>query len=155
MTGGRVKRIKPYTGNETFMMTYGDGVGDIPIDKLVEAHKNKGKIATVTAVQPSGRFGAMELNEESIVDQFQEKPKGDGAWINGGFFVFEPGIYDYISGDNTILEREPLENLSKDSQLAAYKHFGYWKPMDTLRDKNELENAWSGNKAQWKIWNKS
>lgn len=152
MTGGRVKRIQSYTKDETFLLTYGDGVGDVPIDRLVEFHERHGRLATVTAVQPSGRFGALDLDEKGLVEHFQEKPKGDGAWINGGFFVFDPGVFAYIKGDETILEREPLENLARDTNLMAYKHFGYWKPMDTLRDKNELEAAWNENRAPWKAW---
>lgn len=152
MTGGRVKRIQQYIGNETFMLTYGDGIGDIDIQKLIEFHKNHGKYSTVTAVQPTGRFGALELGEDNSVISFQEKPKGDGAWINAGFFVLEPQIFDYIEDDRTLWEREPLNNLSRDGQLAALKHNGFWKPMDTLRDKTKLENLWSTGKPPWKIW---
>lgn len=153
MTGGRLKRVKKYIGNETFMLTYGDGVANVAVDKLLGFHKNHNKIATVTAVQPSGRFGALSINDNSIVNTFMEKPDGDGAWINGGFFVLEPEIFDYIKDDNTIFEREPLEGLVKDNQLNAYKHKGFWKPMDTLRDKNELEELWKKGKAPWKMWN--
>lgn len=152
MTGGRVKRIQEYVGNETFMLTYGDGVGDIVIDDLVRFHKNHGKYATVTAVQPSGRFGTMNLNDVDFVQSFQEKPKGDGSWINGGFFVLEPDIFDYIAGDETYWEREPLENLAKSGQLIAFRHHGFWKPMDTLRDKTALEELWNDGNAPWKIW---
>ncbi len=152
MTGGRIKRVQKYIGNETFMLTYGDGVGNINIKKLLEFHRKHDKYATLTAVQPSGRFGALDL-EESKVKAFKEKPKGDGAWINGGFFVLEPQIFDYIEGDETIWEREPLENLAKDGQLMAYKHTGFWKPMDTLRDKRELESLWQSGNPPWKIWN--
>ncbi len=152
MTGGRVKRIQEYVGNETFMLTYGDGVGDIAIDDLVRFHKNHGKHATVTAVQPSGRFGTMNLNDVDFVQSFQEKPKGDGSWINGGFFVLEPDIFDYIAGDETYWEREPLENLAKSGQLIAFRHHGFWKPMDTLRDKTALEELWNDGNAPWKIW---
>jgi len=151
MTGGRLKRVKEYVGNETFMLTYGDGVADINIDKLLEFHKQHGKIGTVTAVQPSGRFGALNINDKSIVNTFMEKPNGDGAWINGGFFVLEPEVFDYIKDNKTIFEREPLEGLSKDNELIAYKHNGFWKPMDTLRDKNDLEELWDAGKAPWKI----
>jgi len=133
------------------MLTYGDGVGNINIKELVEFHKKHGKYATLTAVQPSGRFGALDL-EDSEVKAFKEKPKGDGAWINGGFFVLEPQIFDYIEGDETIWERDPLENLAKDGQLMAYRHTGFWKPMDTLRDKRELQKLWESGKAPWKIW---
>ncbi|MCX7738951.1 MAG: glucose-1-phosphate cytidylyltransferase [Hydrogenothermaceae bacterium] len=151
MTGGRIKRVKDYIGNETFMLTYGDGVGDINIVKLLEFHKSHGKYATLTAVQPSGRFGALDL-EGDFVKNFQEKPRGDGSWVNGGFFVLEPEIFDYIDGDETIWERDPLEKLAIDGQLVAYKHTGFWKPMDTLRDKRELENLWNSGNAPWKIW---
>lgn len=152
MTGGRVKRIQKYVDNEPFMLTYGDGVGNIAIDQLVEFHKAQGKIATVTAVQPSGRFGAMDVDSTAAVKAFQEKPHGDGAWINGGFFVMEPDVFNYIDDDETILERAPLENLAKDGQLNAYKHSGFWKPMDTLRDMIELEKSWNDGTAQWKLW---
>lgn len=151
MTGGRMKRIQKYIGNEMFMLTYGDGVANININELVEFHKKHGRYATVTAVQPSGRFGAMGISE-NVVDSFIEKPAGDGSWVNGGFFVLEPQVFDYIKGDETIWERKPLEELAKEGQLAAYKHFGFWKPMDTLRDKRELEQLWQGQKAPWKIW---
>lgn len=152
MTGGRIKRIKQHVGNEAFMLTYGDGVSDVDISELVRYHQSKGKLCTVTSVQPSGRFGAINLNDDDSVDSFMEKPKGDGAWINGGFFVCEPDVFDYIDGDSTIWEREPMEKIAKDNQMVAYKHTGFWKPMDTLRDKHELEEDWSQNKAKWKIW---
>lgn len=152
MTGGRIKRIKSYIGKETFMLTYGDGVGNINIRELLEFHKNHGKYATLTAVQPSGRFGSLDLND-SRVKAFKEKPKGDGAWINGGFFVLEHQIFDYIEGDETVWERDPLENLAKDGKLMAYKHTNFWKPMDTLRDKKELEMLWNTGNAPWKVWN--
>jgi len=151
MTGGRIKRIQPYIGNETFMLTYGDGVSDVNIHDLVEFHKKNGRYATLTAVQPSGKFGALEIDQKNDVHSFQEKPKGDGAWINGGFFVLEPQIFNYIKqSDETVWEREPLENLAKDNQLSAFKHEGFWHPMDTLRDKNELESLWNANNAPWK-----
>jgi glucose-1-phosphate cytidylyltransferase len=154
MTGGRIKRIQNYTEKKTFMLTYGDGVSNINIKALLDLHKKKGKLATVTAVQLSaGRFGALGLNDDLTVNTFTEKPVSDGSWINGGFFVLEPGIFDYItSGDVTFWEREPLENLVKDNQLAAYKHTGFWRPMDTLRDRIELENMWNSGKCDWKIW---
>lgn len=153
MTGGRIKRIESFIGKDTFMLTYGDGVGDVNIPALLEFHKKSKKYVTLTAVQPSGKFGALEISGDQEVLSFQEKPKGDGAWINGGFFVCEPGIFDYIrSGDETIWERQPLEDLSRDGQLRAYKHEGFWQPMDTLRDKNELERLWSSGKAPWKVW---
>ncbi len=141
MTGGRIKKIQKYIGNESFMLTYGDGVADVAIDKLLEYHKTNKKYATITTVQPSGRFGALDLDQESRVLSFKEKPRGDGAWINGGFFVLEPEIFDYIGDFNTTWEREPLEKIAKDDQLMAFKHHGFWKPMDTLRDKRDLEDS--------------
>lgn len=152
MTGGRVKRIQKYVGVEPFMLTYGDGVGSVDIKALVDCHQKHGKYCTVTAVQPSGRFGALNLDKDSNVDSFLEKPKGDGAWINGGFFVCQPEVFDYIDGDYTIFEKAPMENLAADAQMVAFKHEGFWKPMDTLRDKHELENDWQQQKAQWKTW---
>jgi glucose-1-phosphate cytidylyltransferase len=152
MTGGRIKRVKEYLNNETFMMTYGDGVGNINIKELVDFHKSHGRLATLTAVQPSGRFGTLTINEEKKIESFIEKPDGDGAWINGGFFVLEPEVINYIKGDNTTWEREPLENLTKDNQLYAYQHKGFWRPMDTLRDKIELERLWNNGEAPWKVW---
>jgi glucose-1-phosphate cytidylyltransferase len=152
MTGGRIKRIKDHLNGERFMLTYGDGVGDVNINSLIKFHESHGKLATMTAVQPSGRFGALRINDEKKVESFVEKPAGDGAWINGGFFVLEPQVIDYIKDDNSIWEREPLENLTKESQLFAYKHEGFWKPMDTLRDKIELERLWSTKEAPWKVW---
>lgn len=152
MTGGRVKRIQPYVGNETFMLTYGDGVADVNIKELAAYHKTHGKLATVTSTQPSGRFGALNLSENNLVHGFQEKPKGDGAWINAGFFVMEPKVFDYIADDRTILEKEPLENLASGEELVAYKHNGFWQPMDTLRDKNHLEELWKSGNAPWKVW---
>jgi glucose-1-phosphate cytidylyltransferase len=152
MTGGRIKRIQPYIGNETFMLTYGDGVGNINIPKLVEHHKKNDKYCTVTAVQPTGRFGALHIRQNNLVLSFKEKPKGDSSWINGGFFVCEPEVFNYIDNDNTVWERSPMENLSHDNQMVAYKHSGFWRPMDTLRDKQDLEIAWNTNKAEWKVW---
>jgi len=153
MTGGRIKRAAKYLNNEPFLLTYGDGVGDVNIKELVAFHQQHKKLLTVTAVQPSGRFGALNLNEEQTqVLSFEEKPRGDGAWINGGFFVCEPGVIDYIDEDLTTWEREPMESIARDGQLTAFKHEGFWKPMDTLRDKNELELDWVENKAQWKLW---
>ena len=152
MTGGRVKRIKQYIGNEPFMLTYGDGVANVNIGELVNFHQQHGKLATITSVQPSGRFGALELDINNVVSGFQEKPKGDGSWINGGFFVMQPEVLDYIDGDSTLLEKEPLENLANDGQLVAYKHTGFWQPMDTLRDKNHLEELWTAESAPWKVW---
>lgn len=152
LTGGRIKRIQKHIGNETFLLTYGDGVGDVNIPELLNFHKRHGKLCSVTSVQPSGRFGALSLTEQNEVLTFSEKPKGDGAWINGGFFVCEPNVLDYIESDLTIWEQEPLMNLSRDGQLMAFKHSGYWKPMDTLRDKQELEREWETGKAPWKNW---
>lgn len=152
MTGGRIKRIASYVNNSTFMLTYGDGVSDVDIDALLKTHKAAGKLATVTAVQPSGRFGALGINDNDAVESFFEKPKGDGAWINGGFFVCEPKVFDYIDGDSTIWEQAPLENLARNNQLQAFKHRGFWKPMDTLKDKQDLNEYWEKGKAEWKIW---
>lgn len=152
MTGGRIKRIQKYVGNETFMLTYGDGVGDVDIDALLKFHRQNKKHVTVTSVQPSGRFGSLNLDEKKNVVSFQEKPKGDGAWINGGFFVLEPEAFDYISSDDTVWEKEPLEALAQEGQLVAFTHSGFWQPMDTLRDKNHLEELWKTEKAPWKSW---
>jgi len=153
MTGGRVKRARKYVQNETFMLTYGDGVGNINIKKLVAFHKKHKGYITVTSVQPDGRFGALDIGENNEVKAFIEKPKGDGGWINAGFFVCEPEIFDYIEGDDTIFEKEPLQRLAKDKQLYTYKHTGFWRPMDTLRDKRELEKLWKSSVAPWKVWN--
>jgi glucose-1-phosphate cytidylyltransferase len=153
MTGGRVKRIQPYIGNEPFMLTYGDGVANINITQLVEFHRNHKKTATVTTTQPSGKFGALSFGANDQITSFQEKPKGDGGWINAGFFVLEAQVFDYLKGDDTLVwEREPLENLARDGQLAGYKHTGFWQPMDTLRDKNYLDDLWKKNEAPWKVW---
>jgi glucose-1-phosphate cytidylyltransferase len=154
MTGGRIKRIRKYIDNESFMLTYGDGVGNVNIRELVDFHKKNKKLATVTTVQPAGRFGSLEIDENNKVLSFQEKPKGDGAWINSGFFVLEPQIFEYIKNENDVIwEREPLESLASERQLLSYKHHDFWKPMDTLRDKLELEHLWSSGKAKWKTWN--
>ena len=152
LTGGRVKRIRDYVDNEPFLLTYGDGVSDVDIPRLVAFHQAHGRLATVTSVQPAGRFGALHLGEGNVVTGFQEKPQGDGGWINGGFFVLQPQMFDYIDGDATIFEQEPLKNLTRDQQLVAYTHTGFWKPMDTLRDKEQLEELWAQNKAPWKLW---
>ncbi len=152
MTGGRIKRIQKYVGNETFMLTYGDGVSNVNILELLEFHKKHGKYATITSVQPTGRYGMLNVDDKNNVLSFIEKPLSNGAWINGGFFVLEPQIFDYIPGNYTILEREPLENLVKDDQLVAFKHYGFWQAMDTLRDKRQLEALWQSGKAYWKIW---
>jgi len=152
MTGGRIKRIKPYIEDETMMLTYGDGVSDINIKSLLNYHKKKKKLATVTAVQPPGRFGALRINKNNIVEHFLEKPEGDGGFINGGFFVLEPNVIDYIEGDKTAWEREPMERLAAEGQLTAYKHSGFWYAVDTLRDKNYLEELWAKGNAPWKCW---
>jgi glucose-1-phosphate cytidylyltransferase len=152
MTGGRVKRVQKYLNNEPFLLTYGDGVGSINIREVVDFHRQSDKFLTVTAVQPSGRFGALDITDNHTVSSFMEKPKGDGAWINGGFFVCQPEVLDYISGDSTIFEKEPLENIASNGQMTAFKHSGFWKPMDTLRDKQELENLWASGEAPWKNW---
>jgi glucose-1-phosphate cytidylyltransferase len=154
MTGGRLKRIQKYLDGGPFMLTYGDGLSDINIGKLIEFHKAQGKLATVTTVQPTGgRFGVLNIADDNRVVSFQEKPSSEDIWINGGFFVLEPGIFKYVTDDLTIWERDPLENLSRDNQLVSYKHSGFWKPMDTLRDKNDLENIWNSGRAEWKLWN--
>jgi len=154
MTGGRIKRAEKFLGNAPFFLTYGDGVSNVNIHKLHEFHKNHGKLVTMTAVQPEGRFGAIKLDDaDDHVTEFMEKPKGDGAWINGGFFICEPGIFDYIKdGDQTIWERNALEDIARNDELFAFKHLGFWKPMDTLRDKMQLEELWNNNDAQWKVW---
>ena len=150
MTGGRIKRIQNHI-DDTFCLTYGDGLSDVDINSLISFHKEKKSLATLTAVHPPERFGVLELSEE-YVTEFHEKHRGQSSWINGGFFVFEPEIFDYINGDTTILERAPLETLAKEKKLAAFKHNGFWHSMDTLRDKNNLENLWNSKKAPWKIW---
>jgi glucose-1-phosphate cytidylyltransferase len=150
MTGGRVKRIAPYIGDETFMLTYGDGLSSINIPELVDFHQKHNKLATVTATQPAGRFGMLQINDNQIVEGFQEKPKENQSWVNAGFFVLEPGVFDYIDSDSTVFEQEPLEKLSKDRQLAAYRFDGFWHPMDTLRDKLILEKLWIEGNAPWK-----
>jgi len=150
-TGGRLKRVAEYLGKEDFCFTYGDGVADVNIRELVAVHQAKKAKATLTAVQPPGRFGALVL-DDALITSFQEKPKGDGGWINGGFFVLSPDVIEYIDGDDTVWEREPLERLARDRQLAAYFHRGFWQPMDTLRDKNHLEELWARGNAPWKAW---
>ena len=152
MTGGRIKRVKKYLGNETFMLTYGDGIGDVDINNSLDAHKKSGKFATITAVQMAGRFGALNIVPSGNVKSFFEKPKGDGAWINGGFFVLEPDVFGYIKDDATTWEKQPLENLAKNNELNSYKHNGFWKCMDNLRDKTELEQLWASGNSPWKIW---
>lgn len=153
MTGGRIKRIAPYVGNNQFMLTYGDGVSDVPIDRLVEFHKHHGKLCTMTAVQPEGRFGMLDIENDQI-QSFREKSKTDVGYINGGYMVLEPKIFDYIEGDSTTFEREPLERLAVEGQLMAFKHNGFWQCMDTMRDRMKLEELWESGAAPWKVWDK-
>jgi len=152
MTGGRIKRAKKYIGNEDFLLTYGDGLSDVDISALVNFHKGHMKAITMTAVQPDGRYGALDISGDNLISSFNEKPKGDGSWINGGFFVCQPSVLDYIDGDETIFEQEPLSNLATDSQLMAFKHEGFWQSMDTLRDKKILCSLWDNKNAPWKNW---
>lgn len=151
MTGGRLRRVRDYIGDDPFHMTYGDGVADIDVDKLTQFHLSHGGNATVTRVLPPGRFGALDLDGD-LVTGFQEKPIGDGGWVNGGFFVLSPDVLDRIEGDDTTWEREPLEGLARDRQLYGFEHSGFWQPMDTLRDKRHLEDLWGGGRAPWKVW---
>ncbi len=153
-TSGRLKRVQHYIGNEEFMLTYGDGLSDVPINDLIDYHRSHGKIATVTAVQPAGRFGLMGLEQDDLVSSFKEKPIGDGGWINGGFFVLKPEIFSYLpeNADGVMWEDYPLETLSHQGELMAYKHHGFWKCMDAMRDKDELETLWRTGQAQWKVW---
>jgi glucose-1-phosphate cytidylyltransferase len=151
MTGGRLKRVADYIGNNTFCMTYGDGLGNIDVRSALEFHRKSRKLATVTAVQPPGRFGAMNICDGRVTD-FMEKPNGDGGWINGGFFVLEPKVMEYIAGDEVVWEKEPLEKLAGDAQIGAFIHNGFWQPMDTLREKQLLEELWETGKAPWKVW---
>jgi glucose-1-phosphate cytidylyltransferase len=151
MTGGRLKKIESHLDNETFCFTYGDGISNVNISESLKIHKDKGTIATVTAVQPPGKFGRMNLKGNSV-EHFEEKPIGDEGWINGGYFVLEPSVFKYLKNESTIWEREPLEELAKNKQLTAYKHTGFWHPVDTLWDKNYLENLWKENNVPWKIW---
>jgi glucose-1-phosphate cytidylyltransferase len=153
MTGGRLKRIREYVGNETFCMSYGDGVADININDLIAFHKSQNTLATLTAVQPPGRFGAFRLGaDQDKIESFKEKPRGDGAWINGGYFVLEPEVMDYIGGDSTVWEEEPMMRLAHDGKLSAYRHRGYWQNMDSLRDKTVLEGIWQSGNPLWKVW---
>lgn len=153
LTGGRLKRVAQYLDTEEpFCFTYGDGVSDVNIGELVEFHRAQGRLATLTATYPPGRFGALDIHADNRVTSFKEKPKGDGGMINGGFFVLSPKVIDLIDGDNTIFERTPLERLAESGQLTAYQHHGFWQPMDTLRDKNYLEELWNSGKAPWKVW---
>ncbi|MBP6864642.1 MAG: glucose-1-phosphate cytidylyltransferase [Candidatus Didemnitutus sp.] len=151
MTGGRLKRVREYLGEETFCFTYGDGVGDVNITELMSFHRRENRLATLTGVQPPGRYGALGI-EGTSVTSFQEKPVGDGGWINGGFFVLEPKVIDYIDGDATIWERKPMERLASEGQMGVYMHTGFWQPMDTLREKTHLEDLWASGKAPWKKW---
>jgi glucose-1-phosphate cytidylyltransferase len=153
MTGGRLKQVREHIGNETFCFTYGDGVSNINITELIKFHQEQKTLATLSAVQPAGRFGAISLGQEQTkITSFQEKPEGDGAWINGGYFVLEPQVIDFIADTSTVWEKEPLEKLANLEQLSAYKHDGFWQPMDTLRDKNYLEDLWKSGKAPWQVW---
>lgn len=154
MTGGRIKRIQPYIGNETFLLTYGDGVADIDIPAVISHHRGSGSVCTLTGVQPDGRFGSLSLSEDSHshVNGFAEKPRGDGSWINGGFMVVEPELFNYLDSDTCALEGTPLESLAHEGKLSCYRHRGFWKPMDTLRDKQALDQLWSEGNAPWKIW---
>ena len=151
MTGGRVKRIQNYIGDEPFMLTYGDGVADIDLTALVRFHQSHGRIATMTAIQPDGRFGVLDINE-SAIRAFREKSRSDSGWVNGGFMVLEPAVFSYIDGDATVFEREPLERLAEEGQLMAYRHNGFWKCMDTMRDRIQLDELWEGGCAPWKNW---
>jgi glucose-1-phosphate cytidylyltransferase len=152
LTGGRIKRAQKYIGDSDFLLTYGDGLSDVNIAKTVEYHKKHGKKITMTAVQPEGRYGALDIKKDNSIYSFKEKPKGDGSWINGGFFVCNPEVFNYIDGDSTIFEQEPLIGLANDGQLISYKHDGFWKCMDTLRDKKSLCKMWDSNNAPWKKW---
>lgn len=151
LTGGRLKRVRDYLGDEDFCFTYGDGVSDVDIGQVIAMHKDKQRLATLTGVQPPGRFGALDLQGDRV-NSFVEKPHGDGGWINGGFFVLSPKVIDLIEGDRTTWENEPMEQLAREGQLTAYLHKGFWQPMDTLRDKNQLEELWLSGKAPWKVW---
>jgi len=150
-TGGRLKRVKNYVTKETFCFTYGDGLSNVNLSDLIQFHKSNNTIATVTSVQPPGRFGLMDIKGDKI-SNFTEKPSGDGNWINGGYFILEPKVFDYLEDDSTVWERTPLERLAKEGQLSAFKHSSFWQPLDTLRDKNYLEKLWASGKAPWKIW---
>lgn len=152
MTGGRIKRISKYIGNQTFMLTYGDGLSDVNLNSLLKAHRDSDAHVTVTAVQPKGRFGSLEINDSGRVVKFQEKPPGDGFWVNGGYYVMEPAVFDLIEGDQTIWEDKPMSLLASSGQLNSYKHYGFWKPMDTMTDKRNLEEMWNSGKAPWKVW---
>jgi glucose-1-phosphate cytidylyltransferase len=150
-TGGRLRRVAEFLGNDTFCFTYGDGVSDVDIGEQLVFHRERGTLATICAVQPPGRFGALDIEGHRIT-RFTEKPQGDGTWINGGFFILQPDVLDYIASDHTVWERDPLEALARDGQLSAYTHTGFWHPMDTLRDRNKLEELWQSGAAPWKVW---
>jgi glucose-1-phosphate cytidylyltransferase len=152
MTGGRIKRIQKYVGNETFCLTYGDGLGDINIAKTIEFHKRAGRVLSMTTYQPSGKLGVLDISEDGIVKSFNEKPVTSGSWINAGFFVCEPKLFEYLGGDNEMFELEPMQRLIADKQVNTYKHFDFWMPMDTLRDNQMLNKMWDDNKADWKVW---
>jgi len=152
MTGGRIKRVAKYVGDEPFFMTYGDGVSDIDVNKLLAFHKTTDSIVTMAAIQPEGRFGIIDFGKNDVVNSFREKDNEDSGWINGGFMVIEPSIFAYIEGDSTVFERKPLENVAKEGKLNAYRHHGFWQCMDTLRDKEKLEALWNSGKAPWKVW---
>ena len=151
MTGGRIKYIEKYIGNEDFMLTYGDGLSDVDIKSLLDSHKKMGKLVTVTAVQPKGRFGILTMNQDEVVD-FAEKPSGDGMWTNGGFYVMNHKVFGYIDSEDTIWEQETMKKLVNERKVNAYKHYGFWRPMDTMTDKRQLEEIWNSGKAPWKIW---
>ena len=152
MTGGRIKRIHPYVGNETFLLTYGDGVSDVNINDLIKHHREKGKYATLTAINPGQRFGVLDIDSDDTIRSFREKNESDGSFINGGFMVLEPEVFNYIEGDDTVFERDPLSRLAQEGQLSAFKHTGFWKCMDTQRDKEQLEALWESGKAPWMVW---
>ncbi len=152
MTGGRIKYAQKYVGNEPFLCTYGDGVSNVNITELVAYHKAHGKLMTMTAIQPEGRYGALDFAESDRINSFLEKPKGDGSWINGGFFVCQPEVFGYIAGNSTTFEKEPIETIAKEGELMGYKHDGFWQCMDTLRDKNKLEELWDSSTPPWKSW---
>jgi len=153
MTGGRLRRVAEHVGDEAFCFTYGDGVSNVDVTALVDFHRREGRLATLTAVQPPGRFGALQLADgQTGIDAFSEKPGGDGAWVNGGYFVLDPSVVEYIKDDDTVWEQEPLRRLAQDQQLSAFRHTGFWQPMDTLHDRTVLEQLWQSGRAPWKVW---
>ena len=152
MTGGRLRRVREYLDQGSFCFTYGDAVADVDVSALIKHHHSHGRLATVTAVQPPGRFGSLKIGDRNEAKGFQEKPQGDGAWINGGFFILEPSVIDRIDGDATVWEQEPLKSLADEGQLTAYHHHGFWQPMDTLRDRSHLEELWNQDRAPWRLW---